>query len=86
MSEDRVTLQRKLAEFLETIKRPDKQVDKVGLDESLVKSRLIDSLAIIQIVLYLESSYGIDFASTGLDPEKLTTINGILDVIESNRK
>lgn len=75
----------KLLAFLETIKRPDKQVAAIGRDDGLVKSRLIDSLAIIQIVLYLETTYGIDFASTGLDPERLGTINGILDIIESAR-
>ena len=75
-----------LVTFLETIKRPDKRVDTIGRDDGLVKSRLIDSLAIIQIVLYLESTYGIDFASTGLDPERLGTINGILDIIESRTK
>ena len=74
---------RNLIAFLETIKRPDKRVDAIGRDDGLVKSRLIDSLAIIQIVMYLETNYGIDFASTGLDPERLGTINGILDIIES---
>lgn len=86
MSDQREDNYRKLVEFIGTIKRPDKQVDKIGRDESLVKSRLIDSLAIIQIVLYLESAYRIDFSSTGLDPEQLGTINGILDVIEGDRK
>ena len=42
---------------------------------------LIDSLAILQIVTWLETTYGIDFAVRGIDPEDLATIGGILDVI-----
>jgi len=44
--------------------------------------KLIDSLAIVQIVVYLENTYEIDFASRGFDPERLASINSILDLIE----
>lgn len=82
MNAEREQHYQRLIEFLKTIQRPNKRIDSVGIDESLVASGLIDSLAIIQIVVYLESGYGIDFAATGLDPERLATIGGILDVIE----
>jgi acyl carrier protein len=86
MDEQREAHYRALIEFISTIKRPDKQIDKIGRDESLVRSKVIDSLAVIQIVLYLETRYGIEFASTGLDPERLGTLNGILGIIESHQK
>jgi acyl carrier protein len=50
-----------------------------------VASGLIDSLAILQIVVYLETTYGIDFSVRGLSPEELGSIGGILDVIEQGK-
>lgn len=85
MSESREALYGALVGFLDTIKRPDKQVAGVGRSDNLVQAGLLDSLAIIQIVLYLETSHGINFAATGLDPEQLGTIDGILDIIENHR-
>ena len=85
MADDRQQRQQGLIDFLRTIQKPGKAIENVGLDESLVASGLIDSLAIIEIVMFLEKNYGIDFAASGLDPDRLATINGILDVIEEAR-
>ena len=60
-----------LMRFLRTIQKPNRPVESLGLDERLVASGLVDSLAIMQIVVYLEENYGIDFAASGLDPERL---------------
>lgn len=82
MAGDRRQRLQVLIDFLRTIQKPGKAIESVGLDESLVTCGLIDSLAIIEIVMFLERNYGIDFAASGLDPDRLATINGILDVIE----
>lgn len=71
-----------LRQFLGTIQKPNKPVDSVGLNEHLVESGLVDSLAIIQLVLYLEERYAIDFAASGLDPQRLTSMGSIVDLIE----
>ena len=71
-----------LKQFLRTIQKPNRPVDSVGIDERLVASGLVDSLAIMQIVVYLEENYGIDFAASGLDPERLATMGSIIDLIE----
>lgn len=71
-----------LVEFLKGIQKAGVSVEQLGDDEGLVASGLIDSLAIMQIVVYLEETYGIDFSKTGIDPEELGTIGGILDLIE----
>lgn len=82
MADERQQRLQGLIDFLRTIQKPGKAIESVGLDESLVASGLIDSLAIIEIVMFLEKNYGIDFAATGLDPDRLATITGILGVIE----
>ena len=74
-----------LVRFLRTIQKPNRPVESLGLDERLVASGLVDSLAIMQIVVYLEENYGIDFAASGLDPERLATMGSIIQLIEDTR-
>jgi len=76
-----------LMTFLDTIRRPQYSTDGVADHDSLVESGLIDSLAVLQIIMFLETNYGIDFAEGGIDPGELGSIKGILDLIErrSNR-
>lgn len=68
--------------FLRTIQKPDRPLDTVAETDSLVESGLIDSLALLEIVAFLEDQYRIDFAAIGLEPEQLTSVSGILDLIE----
>ena len=74
-----------LKHFLRTIQKPNRPVESVGVDERLVASGLVDSLAIMQIVVYLEEEYGIDFAASGFDPDRLATMGSIVDLIEQAR-
>lgn len=68
--------------FLRTIQKPDRPLDTVAETDSLVESGLIDSLALLEIVTFLEEQYRIDFAAIGLEPAQLTSVSGILDLIE----
>lgn len=72
----------RVLEFLRTIQKPDRPLDSVAETDSLVESGLIDSLALLEIVAFLEEQYRIDFAAVGLEPEQLTSVSGILDLIE----
>ena len=74
-----------LKQFLRTIQKPNKPVESVSIDERLVASGLVDSLAIMQIVVYLEESYRIDFSASGFDPDRLATMGSIVDLIEQAR-
>lgn len=81
MAAPREQLLAELKQFLRTIQKPNKPVESVGEDERLVASGLVDSLAIMQIVVYLEEQYGIDFAARGFDPDRLATMGSIVDLI-----
>ena len=72
----------RVLDFLRTIQKPDRPLDTVAESDSLVESGLIDSLALLEIVAFLEEQYRIDFAAIGLEPEQLTSVSGILDLIE----
>ena len=74
-----------LRAFLRTIQRPGRTVESLDEHTSLVGAGLIDSLAVLEIVAYLESTYAIDFAEKGIDPGDLASIAGILDVIDRER-
>jgi acyl carrier protein len=72
----------RVIDFLRTIQKPDRPLDTVAETDSLVEKGLIDSLALLEIVTFLEEQYRIDFAAIGLEPEQLTSVSGILDLIE----
>ena len=72
----------RLIRFLETIRRPDRRIDPIDPKANLVRTGLIDSLALLEIVAFLESEFGVDFGDTGVDTSRLTTIPSLLDLIE----
>ncbi len=72
----------RVLDFLRTIQKPDRPLEAVAETDNLVEIGLIDSLALLEIVVFLETQYGLDFAATALEPEQLTTVSGILDLIE----
>ncbi len=80
-SEDRA----RVLAFLETIRRPEHGLGEIGESDSLVDAGLIDSLALLEIVGFLERDYGIDFAERGVDPGELATIGGILALVRGSR-
>ncbi len=82
MNEGRAQRREQLVGFLRQIQKAGVPVESIGDEEGLVASGLIDSLAIMEIVVYLEENYGIDFSSRGIDPEELGSIGSILDLIE----
>jgi methoxymalonate biosynthesis acyl carrier protein len=82
MNQTRAQRKGQLIGFLKQIQKAGVPVDSIGEEEGLVASGLIDSLAIMEIVVYLEENYGIDFSSRGIDPEELSSIGSILDLIE----
>ncbi len=74
-----------LRQFLRSIQKPGVAVESLGLDDPLVASGLLDSMAIMQIVVYLEETYGIDFAAGGFDPDRLASMASIMGLIEQAR-
>ena len=56
--------------------------EPLGDIDSLVLSGRLDSLDILQIVVFLESNYGIDFADQPFDQEDFDSIARILKLIE----
>ena len=71
-----------LKHFLRDIQLPGATLDTLGEEDHLVQSGVIDSLAIVQLAVYLENNHNIDFASADNSFERLFTLGSMLDLIE----
>ncbi len=81
---DRQQRKADLIKFLGTIQRPDYSIEEIDENQSLIESGLIDSLAVLQIVSYLEEIHNINFLEKGLDPGQLSSVGTILDLMENS--
>ena len=59
-------------------KRPD-----FSDNDSLVVSGLLDSLAILELLSFIEDQFGVDFAERGFDQNDFDTLNTITSMITS---
>ena len=72
--------------FLGTIARSGQSADGITDEQNLVDAGVIDSLAMVQIILHLETDHGVDLLKSGIDPTELASVGGILRAIASGRK
>jgi len=70
-----------LIAFLSTIARPGRSPDTVNDGDNLIDVGIIDSLAMLHIIMYLEREHAISLTQSGIDPGELVSISGILDCI-----
>ena len=68
-----------IRDFLKTLAGNDAHV---GDDDSLVATRLLDSLKVASLVVFLESQYHVTFDSDEMTPDNLDTINAIARLLE----
>ncbi len=79
MSEVKSTVREYIEEFIT-------YGDPVADDESLVDAGVIDSTGVMEMVLFLEETWGIEFEENDIDPEFLDTINLITATVEGKMK
>ena len=53
--------------------------------ESLILSGLIDSLAVMEIVVFMESEFGIDFADLYFNQSNFDSIELMIDFVQKHR-
>jgi len=69
-----------LKEFL-----PGENPDGLSDSTPLVTGGILDSLATLKLVLFLESTYGITFEAHDLDAEHLDTIATIANLVQKRK-
>lgn len=83
---DRQELREEVVGFLNTVAKPGCQVDRMDDDVNLIDAGVVDSLAVVQIILYLEQNYALHLQSSGIDPADLGSIDGILAAIARSKE
>ncbi len=60
--------------------------DPVGDDESLIESGTVDSTGAMELILFLEETFGIEVDDDEIDPENLDSITIIASFVSSKLK
>ncbi len=60
--------------------RSDARIDP---DESLIESGIMDSTGVLELVEYLEATYGIKIEDEELIPENLETVSNIVNFLKT---
>lgn len=68
-----------IRDFLTTLANEDIHI---GDDDSLLAAKLIDSLGVVQLIMFLETQYKVTFDSDELTPDNLDTINAMVGFLE----
>lgn len=58
---------------------------EIGLDESLISNGLLDSMALLKLVLLMEEQFGVSVGDGELVPSNFETISQIKRFVETKR-
>ena len=83
---ERPRLRKELIRFLASISRSACRLEGVSDETNLFDEGIIDSFALIQIILHLEQDHGVDLQARGIDPNDLDSLNGILNAIQRDQE
>lgn len=59
--------------------------EKIARDEDLLASDILDSMAIVELVSFLEARFGIQVSDDDLMPENFKTIDEIVAFVERTK-
>jgi acyl carrier protein len=62
-----------------------KKENNIGDDDSLLVTKILDSLAIAELVVFLEARFKVTLESDDLIPENLDSINAIVRFLERKK-
>ena len=58
---------------------------KLGNEDSFIETGIIDSTGILELVRFLESTYGIKVADEDLTPDNLDSVNKVVSFIHAKK-
>jgi acyl carrier protein len=59
---------------------------KIGADEPLISSGLIDSFSLVDLALFIEDTFGVHIDDTELNAQTFDTLNQLANLIQSRQK
>jgi len=72
-----------IRDFLENLFVQKKDTRPFADDTSLILGGRLDSIDTVELLLFLETTFGVRFASNGFQREKLDTLNAIVAIINA---
>ncbi len=54
---------------------------KVDSDDSLIQSRLLDSIALVDLLVAIEEKFGINIPTAEINPDNFDTVQKIMDYL-----
>ena len=54
---------------------------KVGPDDLLIQSRLLDSIALVDLLVAIEEKFGINIPTAEINPDNFDTVQRIMDYL-----
>jgi len=75
----------KLIEFIKTDLARGKFTGKLGDNDDLIETEILDSLGIMKLILFLENNYAVKISDEDLTLENFTSIMSIHSLIERKR-
>jgi acyl carrier protein len=70
-------IENKISQFLLENFVLSEQVDKLGIDESLLENGVVDSTGILELVFFAEDQFGIQIDTSEVLPENFDSINAL---------
>jgi acyl carrier protein len=80
MSENIARLEQFIAAKI--LKQPNR---KIGADEALISSGLVDSFSLMDIALFVEDSFGVRIEDTELNAQSFDTLSQLSALIDSRK-
>lgn len=77
--------QQKISEFIHQLLNEHGYTEEVDSSDSLILSGMLDSLAVIHIVVYLEKQFNIDFSEVYFDQDSFDSIEQIINFVQANK-
>ncbi len=74
-----------IEEFIAEEIAPGRGVESLDPGADLLAGEVIDSLGIVELISFLESSYGIEVADDDLDPDNFRSVERIVRFVERKR-
>jgi len=75
-----------IRDFIATEVLAEKQLPSLGVDDPLIESELLDSIAIMQVVVFCEQVFEFEIPDEQLKPENFGTIRAIAAMVEQHLK
>lgn len=74
----------KLEQFIAAriLKQPNR---RIGVDEALISSGLVDSFSLMDIALFVEDTFGVRIEDTELNAQTFDTLNQLSALIDSRK-